>query len=219
MLKEKPTLYVPDYRAYALPFTENFKIIHDEKRSYDIDLALKCDFLMLTGGADIHPKYYGHVPSARTQHWEGYTRDMLEHELAQACILADIPIIGICRGAQWLTILSGGSLIQHVTGHNGGTHKITTHEGEEYQVSSAHHQMCNLSGLDKNLIAWSDNVSTMYLGSGDKVLFPKGLTKEPEIFYLPQVRGFCVQGHPEFMPIDAPVNIYIRKTINEIYQI
>jgi hypothetical protein len=79
--------------------------------------------------------------------------------------------------------------------------------------------MCNLSGLEKTLFAWSNNISTMYLGSGDKTLYPKGLTKEPEIFYLPQVRGFCVQGHPEMMPHDVPVNNYIRKTVKTLYQI
>lgn len=215
----KPKLYVPDYKSYAAPFEDQFTIVHNQNKPYDPKDMGKCDFLMLTGGGDIDPKYYGHKKSVRTSDWGCTGRDELEFKLLEFAMEKDMPVIGICRGAQWLTVIAGGSLIQHVTGHMSGYHNMHTEDGLTLQTSSLHHQMCNLSGLEKILFAWSSNLSSMYLGDGDSVLFPKGLTKEPEVFYLPQVRGFCVQGHPEMMDKNAPANVFVRNRLAEVFNL
>lgn len=66
------------------------------------------DGLILGGGGDIFPMLYDDVPK------QGYLydrdRDALEIALAQRASDEDIPVMGVCRGAQLLNIMRGGSL-------------------------------------------------------------------------------------------------------------
>lgn len=66
------------------------------------------DGLLLTGGDDIHPSLYQQeAESSRTYDHE---RDTLEQQLCREALERDIPILGICRGAQMINIVLGGSL-------------------------------------------------------------------------------------------------------------
>jgi putative glutamine amidotransferase len=84
------------------------------------DVISRVDGLLLTGGADIDPARYGQPID--TQH-EGFEalRDASEDALLAAALEADIPVLGICRGAQMLNVHLGGTLHQHlpdVVGHD-----------------------------------------------------------------------------------------------------
>lgn len=217
-MKALPRLYVPDFAGYAQPFYPIFDVVHDPKRYYDVNLMKSCDFLMLTGGADINPKYYGHEKNPKTQHPMD-ARDEAERRLLDEAILADIPILGICRGAQWLGIAAGATLIQHVTGHDSGEHWMFTDDETQGQVlsSSAHHQMVDLHDVEHELLAWTNHLSREYRVEKDKQRYPKGLEKEPEVFYLPYIRGLGIQGHPEYMPMYSPSNIYFRNTVKRVF--
>jgi len=224
-MQNKPTLYIPDFEAYGDPFMDLYKIVYDPHKKYNVDLMKKCDFLLLTGGADINPSYYGQERSDRIHpSYYDAKRDEKEFDLANEAILSDIPIIGVCRGAQWLAILAGGSLIQHVDGHETGMHFLELYDPDDPEfnrvsMSTSHHQMCNLTGVDHMLYAWTNHLSSLYLGQKGVKLFPKGLTKEPEIFYIPNIRGFGIQGHPEYLSRHAPGNRYIRKLLTKTYLI
>ena len=53
--------------------------------------------LVIHGGEDIAPETYGDKP--RHRDWAGnLKKDRMEIELIKACLEADIPIFGICRG-------------------------------------------------------------------------------------------------------------------------
>lgn len=75
-------------------------------------LISKLDGILFTGGADIDPQHYGETPS----HSLGSIspkRDFHELQLAQYVLNeTTIPILGICRGLQVLTVATGGSLYQ-----------------------------------------------------------------------------------------------------------
>lgn len=51
-------------------------------------------------------------------------RDLTESKLVTACIEADIPLLGICRGMQFLNVLFGGSLTA-IHAHAGTQHALT----------------------------------------------------------------------------------------------
>ena len=154
--------------------------------------------LLLWGGTDIHPSYYSqkhninnHAPANPSE------RDVWEWQAMKYCKANNIPIIGVCRGAQFLCAFAGGSLIQHCTGH-GIDHYITTNTAENFIVTSSHHQMLNLRGTDYELIAWSSkNLSDRYEAETKKNIQLLEW-KEPEIVYFPKVRGLAIQGHPEW---------------------
>ena len=67
----------------------------------------------------VEPELYGASPEPLTV--ARPERDAAEMLLARAALEADLPILGVCRGLQVLTVAAGGSLHQHlpdVLGHN-----------------------------------------------------------------------------------------------------
>lgn len=125
------------------------------------DYAEMFDALIIPGGPDVDPTFFGEEP-----HWKigstNYKRDVFEKEIFTAFYKAGKPIFGICRGCQLINILMGGSVyqdlpsenpaayIRHSQGANGSypTHNISIEEGSELYkslgakayVNSRHHQ-------------------------------------------------------------------------------
>nr|WP_026378963.1 gamma-glutamyl-gamma-aminobutyrate hydrolase family protein [Agromyces italicus] len=71
------------------------------------------DGLIVAGGADIDPARYGQAPHPRTGA-PRHDRDDWEDALLTAAIEAELPFLGICRGAQMLNVALGGTLVQHL---------------------------------------------------------------------------------------------------------
>jgi len=72
------------------------------------------DGLILTGGADIHPSFYGQIVLERCGEIDE-ERDRFEMELVRAARSHDLPLLGICRGLQVLNVALGGSLYQDLS--------------------------------------------------------------------------------------------------------
>ncbi|MBE9011314.1 gamma-glutamyl-gamma-aminobutyrate hydrolase family protein [Pseudanabaenaceae cyanobacterium LEGE 13415] len=71
------------------------------------------DGLILSGGGDIDPIHYNGEDHP-TIYGVDDDRDTFEITLAKLALLKKIPVLGICRGMQVLTVATGGTLIQHV---------------------------------------------------------------------------------------------------------
>ncbi|KQW07556.1 glutamine amidotransferase [Leifsonia sp. Root4] len=71
------------------------------------------DGLIVSGGADVDPARYGQQPHAKTGA-PRTDRDAWEDALLTAAIDAELPFLGICRGAQMLNVALGGTLHQHL---------------------------------------------------------------------------------------------------------
>ena len=86
--------------------------------------------LVLSGGNAVDPRRYGQVNEGlcRTVIPE---RDALEFEAVQFCRDRGSPILGICRGHQFLNVSCGGSMLQDLT--------ITTVEHEAKGEDSVFH--------------------------------------------------------------------------------
>jgi putative glutamine amidotransferase len=84
----------------------------------DADVLGVLDGLVLSGGADLGPELYGAEPGPQTI--TRPDRDAAEMLLARAALTRDLPVLGVCRGMQLLTVAAGGTLHQHlpdVLGH------------------------------------------------------------------------------------------------------
>jgi putative glutamine amidotransferase len=71
------------------------------------------DGLILTGGKDIEPARYGQDAHPETDE-PRRDRDAWEDALLRRAIEREIPFLGICRGAQVLNVVRGGTLLQHL---------------------------------------------------------------------------------------------------------
>jgi putative glutamine amidotransferase len=139
---------------------EIVKLAHLEQTSIN-----DCDALILSGGIDVHPVFYGSskldFPNADEFDKD---RDRFEIDIFEQALQRNIPVLGICRGLQLINVAQGGTLIQDLAArneiHRGNPDKrhevhveddtlllewAGTREGD---VNSAHHQAIDKLGKD-----------------------------------------------------------------------
>ncbi len=140
------------------------------------------DALLLAGGADVHPRFYGQEkyeicwPSPED-------RDVGEMALAKEFFASEKPLLAICRGIQVLNVALGGTLVQHVPALPGTylchSHQKTRHgvyltqsgplwdifHKNYLRVNSTHHQAVDALGQGLTLAARScDGVNEAVYG-------------------------------------------------------
>jgi putative glutamine amidotransferase len=71
------------------------------------------DGVLLTGGGDVDPVFYGEERHPLTDDAEP-GRDEFEIDLARRAMAARVPLLAICRGAQVLNVAAGGTLVQDI---------------------------------------------------------------------------------------------------------
>lgn len=138
----------------------------DPARENAETVIAEIDGLLLTGGDDVDPAFYGQRAHSSTK-IVSPERDRFDLELARRAMDADLPFLGICRGQQVMNVAGGGTLIQDIPSEVSGalTHSIDTplnasvhevwvsresrlwtmmqeqlNESETLQVNSRHHQ-------------------------------------------------------------------------------
>lgn len=178
------------------------------------ELINRNSILVLHGGGDISPSIYNHKVNSYTQADKHLSsRDLSEVILARRAIELEIPIFGICRGAQLACALAGGTLIQHVDNHVGTTHEVETSDEKFYRTTTCHHQMMNPWEVDHKLLAWATPArSTRYLVENDENI---SMPKEPEVVLFPKIKALAVQGHPEWMQRQSPFVNYLLNLVKE----
>lgn len=161
----------------------------------------KADAFLFTGGEDVNPALYNENVGRHT--YFSY-RDQHEVNMFNYAKERNLPMFGVCRGLQFLTVMSGGKLVQDV--RHPSFHSFHTNSGETFKINSLHHQMAlvdpnytNLTNDDYELIGWTDRLSAEHLNGDDKdYQFPSNF-KEPEVVYFPKTKSWGVQGHPEML--------------------
>ena len=83
--------------------------------------------LLLTGGADIDPAWYGEERTPATKLAEA-GRDAFEIDIARRALAANLPALAVCRGLQVLNVAGGGTLMQDIPSQVSGAldHDIET---------------------------------------------------------------------------------------------
>lgn len=179
--------------------------------THDIDSA---DFVLFTGGEDVNPALYNQNRNPKTHF--SVERDEYELNIYNQAIKKNIPMIGICRGSQFLCVMNGGKLWQHV--RHPGIHEIKTKYGTKLDCNSYHHQMLDLGTFDKesyDLIAWAQNIS--YLKENDSFAVETDDSyREPEMVYFPKTKCFVMQYHPEYEP-DSEFAKFAKEEFEKVF--
>lgn len=76
-------------------------------------IVANLDGIVLTGGADLNPLWYGQQPIEALQTVDP-VRDAYELKLLKLATDRNIPVLGICRGEQLINIAFGGTLYQDI---------------------------------------------------------------------------------------------------------
>lgn len=135
--------------------------------------ALTCDGLLLPGGGDMDPKFYGQarIPACGEPN---LLRDAAEPLLLRAFLATDKPVLGICRGIQVMNAVLGGDLYQDIkpfehlphNDHWAKVHTVTVRRGtllsrilgqDTVLVNSQHHQAVDRVAPGFTLAALSED--------------------------------------------------------------
>lgn len=170
-----------------------------------------CDGFLLTGGHDVSPKIYGEKPMCGLISC-CEERDKTESVILENAIKNDKPLLGICRGIQFINAKLGGTLYQDIPSqyptkiehHQHAPYDIPCHgveiakntplynclKAENILVNSYHHQAVKQPAPALEIMARSSD----------------GLA---EALYMPNRRFlWAVQWHPEFL---YKKDVYSRK--------
>jgi putative glutamine amidotransferase len=75
------------------------------------------DGLLVPGGWDVDPPAYGEERQEETPNVD-LPLDLTEIALVRSAVGEGVPVFGICRGQQVINVALGGSLRQHIDGHD-----------------------------------------------------------------------------------------------------
>lgn len=148
-----------------------------------------------TGGEDVSPSLYGESKHPKT--YNNPQRDVRETELFEKAKALGIPMVGICRGGQFLNVMSGGKMYQHVTNHTGDHQMIVVETGEALKVSSTHHQMMRPS-TEGVLLGIAKNFGAKEFVQDSKVVKQIKPEHDAEVVLYQSTKCLCFQPHPEF---------------------
>jgi gamma-glutamyl-gamma-aminobutyrate hydrolase PuuD len=193
----KKKLLVFDQLGYANPYKSLFDVLYADTHEKLLQYLDECDVVMFTGGSDVSPHLYGETCAVYTA--PNPHRDKFEMMVAKLAKERGKPMLGICRGAQFMCVFAGGKLVQDVGGHT-TDHKMVDIFNNELLMTSAHHQMMIPEGTQHTLIGWAKYPqSNRYLnGERNPIAAPFAITKEPEIVYFHEIKALGIQGHPEY---------------------
>ena len=206
------------YYGYAQSIIPEYQTRMITASIYPSD-KFSADVLLFTGGEDISSSLYGE--SNHASRGENPTRDTWELAWYRWAVVNKVPMIGICRGMQLFTALTGGKLIQHVLGHY-NDHDAITYAGELIQVNSIHHQMCVPKEGTYELLAYAHSLSSVYTTTPtikkdfENRFNLEGIgTKEPEALWFPHIQALGVQFHPEMLPKDSKGHMFFKNILHK----
>lgn len=161
------------------------------------------DVVLFTGGEDVNPALYGELPLAKTHF--SVERDAREKLIYEAALKRGIPMVGICRGGQFLNVMNGGKMWQHVNMHAlAGTHKAFIEVApynknktrREIQVTSTHHQM--MIPAKHGMVLLTATEATEKDCAGKSVTGKIKTDPDVEAVFYDDTDCLCFQPHPEY---------------------
>ena len=161
---QEPTLFLPQRYCHAVQKAGGMSLVLPPigPRSTLRKTLQRLDGILISGGNfDIHPIYYGEKPISALGAIKR-ERTEFELELIDLALNRDLPLLGICGGAQAINVALGGSLYQDIATElpnanqheqgakrDKGGHPIEIHPGtrlrqivqkQTLEVNTTHHQ-------------------------------------------------------------------------------
>ncbi|MCS5733995.1 gamma-glutamyl-gamma-aminobutyrate hydrolase family protein [Herbiconiux daphne] len=117
--------HAPEYHAYSSVLVERavraseragwiVDVIAAEDEGLDASLrrTVSSDALLVLGGEDIAPEFYGAARGYRAEGRHAERADEAQIALVQRAVRRGTPVLGVCRGHQIINVALGGTLLQ-----------------------------------------------------------------------------------------------------------
>lgn len=171
-------------------------------------MSFELELVCFTGGADVSPYLYGeeNVSSHCNPVRDEFEREVYEEfcpkfygggDHGEPVSFEGVPMVGICRGGQFLNVMNGGKMIQHIDGHHMSYREIVVDIPQGSYILQTtktihedHHQGIvppDWEGMDLT----SDD-------HGYKVIGYDPRDQNVEIVWYDDTRCLCFQPHPEW---------------------
>ncbi|WP_207695089.1 hypothetical protein DOK67_0002574 [Enterococcus sp. DIV0212c] len=171
----------------------------------------KIDKLLLAGGQDISPDFFGEEPHPKLEE-TNRNRDVFEIALIKEAIKQQKPIFAVCRGMQLINVVLGGTLYQDLSLYSDwkvkhgqqptqpqfATHNIQVEKdsslynllGEQFKVNSYHHQAINKLAAPLKISAKSSDGIVEAIESVDSRQRVLGVQWHPELRFDVETKEF-----------------------------
>lgn len=183
-----------------------------------LSIQKECSGLFLMGGDDVDASHY-----SQTNHEQNVLvvpeQDQIEIALVQAALKIEMPVLGICRGAQIMAVACGGSLHQHLPEFShtishapaaylnyhewviSCEHNITIEPGSRAAdilgnsqgpllINSAHHQAVDNCGECLRVTAYSSDGIAEIIEHMNPKVFAFGIQSHPEVAHHSPLHNF-----------------------------
>jgi len=186
----------------------------------------EADIVCFTGGEDVNPDLYDEKPLKFTAF--NSRRDAADVWAYTEATRLDKFIVGICRGGQFLNVMNGGKMWQHVDNHTNHHNIKDVRMDTMVWATSTHHQQmipnigeCEVVAVSCDKAGQIRSLSTIKESFGKRVDIPsKGGNTETdyEVLFYNTSKSLCFQPHPEFSGVTfKPLRKYFFDVLDEFY--
>jgi len=192
------------YRDWVLSYDDRVEVIRLGYPFNNLSELSNCEGIVLTGGEDVHPRFYNHPEYYPYCHEDDVDekRDEFEFKVLEYTEKNSIPVLGICRGIQVGNVFFGGTLIPDIATWGKFDHSKMPDKSDRYHevLVNPSSWLSTIVNTDRGLVNSNHHQSTDCIGKGLVVsaISADGVAEAIERIH-PDEKAFLlfVQWHPE----------------------
>lgn len=158
------------YRHWMLSYDDRVEVIQLGHRLNNFEEIIHCNGILLTGGEDVHPKYYNHPEYYDYCHADDVDerRDEFEFQVLAYTEENLIPVLGICRGIQVGNVFFGGTLIPDIASWGRFDHSKMPDKSDRYHeiLINPSSWLKQIVNSERGLVNSNHHQSTDRIGKG-----------------------------------------------------
>jgi putative glutamine amidotransferase len=187
----------------------------------NLNEAVRCDGLLLSGGIDIDPSLYGGAREYKRSPAGGWElqRDLFEQAVLRMSWERELPVLGVCRGLQLINITLKGDLVQDLGIAGDGVHEANAGIDKQHRVRIGEGSLlAKVTGSLGGEVNSAHHQAVGRLGEGLKVnCYAEDGTIEGIEWAEPAGRPFllAVQWHPERMLVNAFEDEFLYRALRD----
>lgn len=196
--------YVEHCKSFGiilLPLPNIAKLVQDYFDRFPIE------GIILTGGEDIDPKRYG-----ENIEWPNISplRDQTEKRLLEIAVERKLPVLGICRGMQFINVFFSGKLVKNIKEEITAEHP----PGEEHSITIIDERIISIIGKKEIVVnSFHNQAVTAQTVSPSLGVFAVAKHGIIEGLYHPSLPMVGIQWHPERKCAEGEINKILMEAL------